>query len=466
MPLSAAQQAVLNRGTRGSIQAEFQLLTQQWANNSWLRSDNRYRKSSIERIKADLGRRPSPGRAATPPTPGVRRHLRASQLREYVAASTVLHCMDAWSYLGRGLLSLLYGDIDVARHLAYYAELRAAMALLGTEGIAIFSSQHFAIDGKRRCIALTGPRTHEVVWEALENWSNEARSRDLLLNVVYAGGEPMKEWLKHFTAPAGSLVLLGKEWFKRWGLDLQRLSDDRESRNLVSYRPTALTSPRPANADDAVSFVRHIWEMCEPSLSMRFRTLDRYLLRQSLEFVFSAAHPHGRTRKQAGRLFTRQVEAMLHQLGPGDWSPAIWSQFLTFANEPDHPRILVEAQGAKEPHILGHERQVFSRAVLLLRAATGACEQMIQTVPGFTPQQIQFWWKPLGEERCLWEAGSPPTQFIDLWTDIQQAIDLIEAWQVTTGGTAASYWKLWRDQAASLAVLGTCERICLWGFGL
>src|SRR5690349_10494850 len=135
MALNPHQQADVNRARRSSVEQEFNGLPLHWAGGAWLRADNRYRHNCIDRLRKDMGSS---------------RGLRASHLREYISASTVLHCMDGWAYLGRSLASYLSGDIDVARHLAYYAELRAAMSLLGTEGIGIFHNRHICIDAANR----------------------------------------------------------------------------------------------------------------------------------------------------------------------------------------------------------------------------------------------------------------------------------------------------------------------------
>lgn len=450
MPLSLHQQQDLARASRASIEREFAHLPTYWAASSWLTTHNRYRQHCIKRLEKDLG----------PP-----RKLRAAQLREYIAASTVLHCMDGWAYLGRALLSYLSGDIDVARHLAYYSELRATMALLGTEGIGVFDRRHISVASNDRCVPVRGSRgTHAFAWEALEDWTQQSQSLGLIRAVIVAGGQPLGDWLDQYVAPPAMSGLLTRDWFRRWGLDLQRLSMDRDARNLVSYRPTQFTSVRPSSARTAVAFVRHLWEMCEPILSMRFRRLDRHLLRHSLDFIFSHAHSN-RSRKQAKRIYAQRVDNMIKQVGPGDLSEVQWRAFVTFEDEPSHPQLIREANATAKPTEPGQERQVLSRATLLLRIATGACELLIGKIPGFASTGIHFWWGHLGEDRTLWDVTSEPAQMIDLWTDVEQALSTLENWEVGAPG-AYSYWRLWQEQATSAAVLGTCERIGLWGLGL
>lgn len=100
--------------------------------NRWVSKTNRYSSNPIAKIRLDNK---------------VRTIKEPKHLSQYIAASSLLHATDGWSYLGRSLLSLLRGDPHRCRHLAYYAELRAAMSLLATEGIGVFRNRHFVING-------------------------------------------------------------------------------------------------------------------------------------------------------------------------------------------------------------------------------------------------------------------------------------------------------------------------------
>src|SRR5579871_4913714 len=152
------------------VEATFANLSRFFNEASWLGRQNRYSENTIEKISSDakLGRIRSP-----------------RQLAQYITASSILHCADGWSYLGRAILSLLQGDPHRARHLAYYAELRAAMAVLATEGVGIFKNKHFVIDGPNCVMRLdTKKGTHEVVWDCLEYWSRQRRSGDVFAELI------------------------------------------------------------------------------------------------------------------------------------------------------------------------------------------------------------------------------------------------------------------------------------------
>jgi len=111
--------------SRSNVEVTFSGLKPFIARSKWLGVTNRYSKDTIAKIKSDAS---------------AKKIREPQQLSQYISASCLLHCSDGWSYLGKAILSILRGDPHRARHLAYYAELRAAVALLATEGIGIFNN--------------------------------------------------------------------------------------------------------------------------------------------------------------------------------------------------------------------------------------------------------------------------------------------------------------------------------------
>ena len=77
--------------------------------------------------------------------------INSDRLSEYIGISAPVHSMDGWSFLGRSIHCLSRGDPYIAVHLAYYAELRAALAILAAQGIGVFSYPHCVIDSEGRC---------------------------------------------------------------------------------------------------------------------------------------------------------------------------------------------------------------------------------------------------------------------------------------------------------------------------
>src|SRR5689334_20827915 len=104
MPLSSIQLATLTPASRPQTESIFRELQTHFSKQNWVGIHNRYGQDTVNRLKADLG--------ANPP---VINHI---QLAKYIAASSVLHCLDGWGFLGRALMAGSYGDSDIALHLA------------------------------------------------------------------------------------------------------------------------------------------------------------------------------------------------------------------------------------------------------------------------------------------------------------------------------------------------------------
>jgi len=449
MQLSLRDQHRLRQASSSIIEAEFAGIRDNWARSRWLLPVNHYAKNCVDKIEEDLSSR---------------RGITHRHLRDYIAASSVVHCMDGWSYLGKAIESHLKGNPDIACHLGYYAELRAAMAILATEGIGVFNNIHIVVDRRGKCDCLRCGGTHTFAWDALEAWTTTSSAVDLIFTVIKPGGLPLRDWADRFPVPGGFGTILATGWLLQWGLDLQRLREDRAARNDSSYRPTAFSSSRAMPIIEALQFVKHFWEICEPTETIRFPILDRHLLRLSLECTFKAAH--NRSRRQARRIYARQVQTMLRGLTPRDLMADEWENFLTFSNSPDQPLILQEARAKDVPQSLRHHIQVLARATLLLRIATGATQAKLESLPGFSRADLQFWWNGFGEDQCLWHSNEPPEHFTDLWTDVREAVQNIDSWQTAMGVGGGSYHKLWRENGGAVCVLGSCERVGLWGLGL
>ena len=114
--------------------------------------------------------------------------------------------------LGRAIDCHSRGDFDASRHLAYYAELRAALSLLAAEGVGIFDDRHFIINTPKDCLHIGAlPRagrrsdlgTHYFAWAALEHWSDLRRSVELLGKIISASGFALVDWLDNFGTGPG-----------------------------------------------------------------------------------------------------------------------------------------------------------------------------------------------------------------------------------------------------------------------
>ena len=90
MPLSTQQQGLIREASRNVIQDGFECLREFWQAGEWLPDSNPYKKDCINELKRTF--------------PEGVTNIECHQLVEYIAASTVTHCFDGWSFLGRALM--------------------------------------------------------------------------------------------------------------------------------------------------------------------------------------------------------------------------------------------------------------------------------------------------------------------------------------------------------------------------
>ena len=419
-------------------------LTREFIAGKWLGPQNPYRTEVLETIQEHTQ------------TDG----LEHRDLIEYIAVSAIHHCFDGWSYLGHALQAEMACDPDVARHLGYYAELRAAMGLLASEGIGVFNRTHVVVCSEGKCHPIAAIGTHQFVWKALEHWA-DANAQDVLLRVKILSDLPLSDWLEQFSS--GGVQALAADWLTSWGLDLRRYADDRIARNTASYRPTALVSSGPRTIDEIMRSVLQFWSGFQPTGSATFHDLDLWLLRFILEAVFRAHR--GKSAHDASEEYLDRVDRMLDGLGLFDASKQSVRQFLD-PKEKRPAQILADARGTLSVSDVNHSKQLLARAAMLLRLATGCARELLAGVEGEPRDLLQFWWSQPGVSRRLWRTDDPPSPFSDLWEDVSESMDSVEGWLNNDRATDPCAHDFWNEHAADASMLSTTERICLWGLGL
>lgn len=442
--LNQQQQQLLHTASRSSVKEALEAVEVHWKSGLWLSPQNHYRGDATERIARDgaMGRGP------------VHAHL-----SEYVAVSAIAHCYDGWSFLGRAIEAELVGDMGTALHLAYYAELRAAMSILASNGVGVFKRKHVVIDVRGRCHWIDSLPTHEFAWLALEGFAASQNGVRALLNAVHPGGIPLEEWLRQYSS---GYNYLSSQWIRQWGVDLSRWALDRDFRNTVSYRPSQFSILGPGDVRGAVRSVVGLWLLCEPGSSGGFPVLDRYLLRECLDQMFR--NQHGRSPKQAPARFRRSISSLLTAVVPtAGMSVEQWEAFLSRTSEGSNPSLLGQAATYGVRVGPDSSRQVISRAFLLMRLATGtAWELLSQAFP--TGPDLEPWLLGLSNCRPLWGSEEMPRPLTDLWTDVVDASHDLAQWVTNT--EHATHHGLWSQHADLAAVLGTTERLALWGLNL
>jgi len=441
--LLQSDKKALQKASSEAVDLTIGRLHRYFSGKRWLSKNNRYIKNTINAIKRDKKNS----------------KVNYAHVADYIAASCSLHCSDGWAFLGRAIDSHARGNVGAARHFAYYAELRAAMSLLATEGVGVFSRQHFLVEAPRGSQLLNlHMGTHDFAWLCLVYWSGLERCARLLKNIIRPGGVPFGDWFESFRR--ASVRQIGRKWLSHWGLDLKRFSQDHDARNEASYRPSRMVSSPGMGTDGTCDFLRGFWMLHDPSGFSRFEVLDRHLLRVSLKqaSVASGLDPVANVAE-----YGRQIDATVERLNPGGLSQDDWKKFLTWRIEPELPALLVHADGETDVGDPAHHLGVIARATLLLRVATGAAAHSLSEAD-VARSDIEFWWRHIGEGAGIWEHGAHPVEFTDLWADVAEALGDIASWLSSTPGPTP--YTFMRDRARSIIVLSTCERILLWGLGI
>jgi hypothetical protein len=436
MALTAAQVSTLATASPAAIAAGATRVRRNFADSRWLATRNRYRVGIADTLAKDAA-----------PT-GV---VSARNLAEYIAASAPLHCCDGWAFLGRAVGCHLHGDADTARHLAYYAELRAAMCLLAVNGVGIFRNRHYVIDGAGMAHPVSRDGTHVAAWDALELWSGQPAAASLLGQVLRPAGRPIDDWL--VAMPGGSSWQpIATRWLQVMGLDVRFFAKDRDARNEASYRPTRLNRVAVLPSGGAADAACELWRLLEPAPPSTFADIDRYLLRLTLESAFFATS--GSTHRQAPVRFRGAIETVVNSVVAGDEADR-WRAFLLRETAPTDPLPLDLAQRVTALRRADHHLAVMGRAVLLLRVASGAAREMLIQA-GLQLDDVSFWWHPYGESRGLWRQPPATEDLTDAWADIAEILDQL------ADAPPATYWALLATTPDAFARFTSLETVGLW----
>ncbi|MFK4502859.1 hypothetical protein ABIF86_007150 [Bradyrhizobium japonicum] len=379
------------------------------------------------------------------------------QLIEAVSASAPNHCMDGWSYIARAKAAFLAGDLHAARHLAYYAQLRAALSMLGHLGIGVFNGINFVVNANGGVARLDPQRrtekglgTHAAVWVILDKWVSDPRMARQFLGMVRVAGIALASCLDAVwpgastTAVAGNLV-------EAWGVDLKRGRDDHRSRNMSSYNPQALQQ-MPDQVADRVLFIESVWSLFEPTSSSSFDLVDRLLLRSMLWQQHEVVSPQLSKRDGAiGRRYEHLPEAVRNIAS---------IEFLCGESEAVEPTLITAAKSNQSPAL---PTEMIARALLLLRAATAF------TVSNFSDAGIRLgegklraWTDPIAVARGFWKPASALANPIDLWDDIKVALEELAA----SNNPPPTSMKEWMERSPiGLPTLTEAERIGVWSLG-
>ena len=352
------------------------------------------------------------------------RGVDGDKLAEYVASSILLHVADGWVFLARAFDAIMRGDRNTAAHMAYYAELRAAMSLLASEGIGIFAYRHFAIgpssgtkDWKK------GGGTHQATWRLLNSWASDVNRTSTLLTAIKIENKPIGGWLDDANVSPSVQHLVARNWLESWSIDLKHFEGDRELRNYASYRPMSIKADSWIPLDTSVDVVKPLlktWDALEPSGDVGGASIDRALLYRALQL----AHNEGSHVEPTWDHFMDRLKGVV--------SPGLEFQLRDPAANENH--VLRWANQPPEKSNPPKTNGVLARATLLLRIASGVCAQRLSNA-GISKTDLRFWWSRFGVDFGLWPEGVELDTFSELWADVNDAIVNTEDALGSTNGT-------------------------------
>lgn len=336
-------------------------------------------------------------------------NIEGPRLAEYIAASAPLHLADGWTYLSSAFESASRGNRPAAIHLSYYAELRAAMSLLATEGVGIFNQKHVALNAQMQPMAYQ-MNTHRATWLIFTEWSRRRGRAENLLDTISVESRTLTEWLADVRI---TRYPIARDWLKSWSIDLQALSEDSSRRNEVSYRPTRISVPHlpPVKADEEIiAPLFNVWVALEPSTGTPpGAAIDSSLLREAIGYAV-----------KRGLCPYPSLDDAIDSLG-GIATPSLVSTLKSISIGTS--TLLDEARRTESRPSTA--TPMLARAFLLLRLASASAASLLRDA-GLRREQLEFWWKAYGQDLGLWVDAPDVETFSELWLDISDAIDEAE----------------------------------------
>ncbi len=391
--------------------------------------------------------------------------LSSLELSTYLAACSLSHTMDGWDYLSHSVDSLLKGDVGVAIHLAYYAELRATLSFLSSEGIGVFNRQHVKLDSSGsfdKCPGTLG--THEAAWELIDKWARSSITSvdNSVMQVFSVNGKTFEEWMAAFPYPSPALGRsVVRSWLREWNFDLHRFKTDRNMRNEVSYRPQRIkTNQHLRTLNDLVNSLASFWDVLEPNDSDPFQLLDKYLLRTILQKTYANLSSTIKFQNS----FKSLIESTLENLGLNQ-SPS-FVDFLTDAAS-QHLLFSESQKPVIDPATLIYNPlSVIARATLMLRLSTGMSSMVFRSA-GVSKNDLSVVWDPYGIERGFWTSEEPPQTFVILWEDIKEHVSDLSEW-ANGKSPNLSLLNIYHDTAMpqSFSYFKQFNRAGLWGMSM
>lgn len=449
MPIGPDQKNALNEASIEALEINFNRISSNFESNRWLTNNNRYEYNTTKQIEEDINSS----------------SINSKELNEYIAASIMIHSLDAWSYFGKSISSLINGDIRIARHLIYYSELRSAMSILASQGIGVFKNKHVIIKTKDSSVQFNGPPTHDFVWDAIDYWIEEMNADESLLKLIEVENNSLDEWLNAFSINASTKQAIVKEFLLSIGFDLELFRNDRTARNKVSYRPEGFSNLQSLDYEYVLEQLKVCWSVCEPSSASSLAKLDKALLKRLIRISFKVTHPDSKSYKENPVEFATKVNEMFNYLGLTTGRIEWWEKYLSSESDFETEQIFNSIDSYKDIDTENYFFGMLYRSLFLLRISSLYCDSYVKRSTGYSKDSLSFWCNNIGINNGLWDDVESLTYISDLWEDIKIEIDDLNSWINSNPGNI-NLLKLHNEKPVSLSRLSSFERVGFWSFGL
>lgn len=440
-------ESVLRQADPAVISDAFARLVPNFANACWLQAGHR------------IGGDPRKVRG-NPPHQGAL----ADAIAEYVAASVPLHLADAWTYFGRGMSAISAGAIEVAQHLLYYSELRAAQALLFRHGVVLLNKKNFVLATTgTTAVPIPNPtlakNSHQAIWVIFRQWIKTPVATSFCGEVLSLRGETLAKWARERPQPASIGAAIGP-LMEQWGMDIARFSRDRELRNQLSYNPTRMQlTPTGLTPRLVADLFQQVWMLLEPEPSNAFESLDRHIARHAFEAFAMQARPGSRAVLTTRAYESLNADWVARVLGPA--SGTFITEFLRHPRrQPDPDIIAMAGIDLTRAPLAEQVTGMIGRALILLRFATGATRDLL-TVAGCSASQVEFWLEDMLTLHGIRVPAGSPRDYMDLYAGIDDLVTELDP--LLPENDPVELALIAEEYAHQFQTLAGFERVPAWG---
>jgi len=383
------------------------------------------------------------------------RNIKKDQISQYIAASTLSHCFDAWNYFSRGIESLLNGDIGSTIHFVYYSELRAVMSMMATIGIGIFNHRHVYFNTSNVPIFPRSP-THPFAKDLITAWSQSVKYKELLLQSIIINNRTLFEWINASGAvSSGAYVsMVVKNWLDNWSVDLN-IHRDQGIRNEASYRPHF--EYYEVDVKKGLKNLNIIWSSLEPTNNNRFSELDKYLLRLAFEELFERSTGNSRDHSS----YEPFVRTAFENLGE-PLSQRLYNFILRKISRQEH--FILRKAKKDSVNIRINQKDPFPmicRAILLLRISTGVTEHFLNDC-NIDKKILGFWWENISIKLGILKNGHSIIETSELYADIRESFNEINS----KANSIIDVRDCIDKYSFETNNIKQFQRSCFWGLGL